>query len=318
MKKEKRNEKNFFNYAILTILASLAILLITFTLALLYNLRKPETVTVPNVLNNNLAQALIKLQDKELVPHIQLRFSDSSEERGKVIEQNPKGSSRVLIYHKVNLIISKGSLNDKLKNYIGLPLKTLEDDLNTKVISIKNRNYIKSTKPVGTILQQYPAPGTQIGQNVELTLWISKGDKIIKSKASSYIGKDYQDVINRLAKENKPFTIRLDNSQRNPGIITYQDPAPNKVVEEQTSYKLKMSMPRISDSNLVFNIFTAKLPHYEVPVLISLETTADRSNPIIFETYSQGDEITIPYLVSHNSTLKLMVNKSLIKEQVIN
>ena len=109
------NGKTLITMAITLILIMGIITMAVFFLAV----KGQEEVMVPNVTGKELASALIDMQVKELYPKIQLRYSNSIDEKGKILEQNPPAGSIVKAGRRINLVVSRGVVIDRVRNYVG-------------------------------------------------------------------------------------------------------------------------------------------------------------------------------------------------------
>ena len=84
--------------------------IISFFLAL----RGEEPTLVPRVEGLELATALVKLQEKELYPRISLRFSDDSNTKGTILEQDPPAGAIVKAGRRIELVVSRGTAIDRI------------------------------------------------------------------------------------------------------------------------------------------------------------------------------------------------------------
>ena len=90
-----------------------------------------EEVLVPNVVGKNLTKALLEMQEKELYPRLQLRYSEMPGEAGQVLSQDPKSGTIVKAGRRVTLVVSRGVMVDHVGNYVGMNLDTLKTTLDT-------------------------------------------------------------------------------------------------------------------------------------------------------------------------------------------
>ncbi|MCL2127323.1 MAG: PASTA domain-containing protein, partial [Treponema sp.] len=68
-------------------------------------LKGGEQTLVPEVRGKELTEALLELQVKELYPRLQLRYSQSSRDRGLVLEQDPQAGTIVKAGRRVRLVV---------------------------------------------------------------------------------------------------------------------------------------------------------------------------------------------------------------------
>ena len=72
-----------------------------------------ERVLVPNVEGKSLPRALLEMQEKELYPKLQLRYSDLQDSQVS-LEQNQSWHN-VKAYRRVTLVVSRGVMVDNWK-----------------------------------------------------------------------------------------------------------------------------------------------------------------------------------------------------------
>lgn len=174
---EIENQSPFW-YGLSFVCICLFSLLLSVVLIYLFSLHKGETVTVPQLVNKPLVEALLELQDKKLRPEIQLKVSDQNDEMGTVLYQNPASGARVLIDRSVYLMVSEGAGVDRVGNYLGQKLSDVQTQIErqqliSKNISIKAiHGTTEGNVPVDTVLSQNPDPGTLITNHTQLELWV--------------------------------------------------------------------------------------------------------------------------------------------------
>jgi len=121
------------NIAVLAIVFVAAILVmgLSATAIFLSNVKGPEQVLVPNVVGKKLEDALLEMQVKELYPKINLRYSNTPGDEGTILEQSPESGAIVKGYSRVNLVVSRGVVVDKVGNYVGMNLDEVRMNLQT-------------------------------------------------------------------------------------------------------------------------------------------------------------------------------------------
>jgi len=73
-----------------------------------YAVHGEEQTMVPDVTGKELTEALLELQVKELYPRLQLRYSQTSRDKGFILEQEPKPGTIVKAGRRIRLIVSRG------------------------------------------------------------------------------------------------------------------------------------------------------------------------------------------------------------------
>jgi beta-lactam-binding protein with PASTA domain len=82
-------------------------------------LRGEEETMVPEVRGKDLTTALLELQVKELYPRIDLRYSQTSLDKGLILEQDPLPGTIVKAGRRIRLVVSQGVMINRVENYLG-------------------------------------------------------------------------------------------------------------------------------------------------------------------------------------------------------
>ncbi|MDR3356805.1 MAG: PASTA domain-containing protein [Spirochaetaceae bacterium] len=180
------NEANIFNrpkFFALCCLGSVVLVSLIAAISFFAALRGAEETLVPEVRGKDIVEALLELQQKELYPRIDLRYSASAADKGRILEQYPRAGSIVKAGRRIRLVVSQGAALSSVADYVGRDVADVRMELQTMFASnprpllILKEPFVyrRSGKPAGTILEQSPAPGTNIFSPVELELVVSGG-----------------------------------------------------------------------------------------------------------------------------------------------
>jgi len=287
--------------------------ILTFTLLI----RGSELTLVPDVNNMEAVDAILALQEKNLVPVVEMRYSSKIGDKGKVLNQEPKAGSQLRAGRKVILRVSRGAIIERIENYIGWKLGDLEIHLKSlfstsgPLISIK-QPVIRVFNPAaaGTILEQKPQPDTPLTGPVELQLVVSKGQGEDIRKVDDYVGMPFIDAVHSLAGDGIPFifTSRKAEKQEKPGTVVSQNPASGETVTQETRVELVVTEPKSVPKGHVFSILQKTLPDYPVLVELKLEAVLpDGAREERFFMQHPGGEIAFPYLEEEGTVLILYV-----------
>ena len=187
----KEQKKVFALFAALLCLVMVVVALIAFFAVL----KGAERVMVPDVRNMELADALVKLQERELYPRIALRFTDNPQDKNTVLEQSPIAGSIVKAGRRVKLTVSRGAVLDKIENYVGQDLESVK--LHLQSLFSASRPLVTIREPPmyrfdeaapGVILEQKPLPGTEISGSTVLDVIVSKGPESRKATVPAFLG----------------------------------------------------------------------------------------------------------------------------------
>jgi serine/threonine-protein kinase len=138
----------------------------------------PKQVPVPNLIGKDEREARILLTTYELKPgEIKQEYSDDYPE-GIVMEQNPRAEILVKEGTEVNFVVSKGPEPKMIKtlDFRGNQLELVKEKLKELGLNLGEIKYKESLKyPEGIILEQDPAPNTEILQGQTINFVVSKG-----------------------------------------------------------------------------------------------------------------------------------------------
>ncbi|APR65261.1 hypothetical protein N187_00300 [Borrelia anserina Es] len=306
---------------VLTIFGSLVISCAIFFIFLESN----DIVVVPNLSGFYLEDAIAELQNKELIPYVELKFSSTSLDKGKVIDQNPKSGTVLRLDSKVKLFVSKGAVINKVDNFIG---KNVDDVMvNLEANSINNNRMlyhllkpieVESMLPKGIIIRQEPSPGTKITSLIDLQFLVSKGQGEVPIKyVKNYVGLYYKDAIISLLNDEIDFDINLSTGS-DFGSVVFQSLSPGTKLESVDKLIITINEPRISDAG-VFGILTYKLGMYpsSVDMMVKVKSSSGSSS-LLYSFKSKGGIVKLPYEALKGSIIELYIYDKLVNQTVIN
>jgi beta-lactam-binding protein with PASTA domain len=290
--------------------------------------RGEEQTMVPDVRNMELTGALLELQVKELYPRIQLRYSQSASDRGRILEQSPEAGTIVKAGRRIRLVVSQGVVLNNVENYVGRTVDEVRMDLQTlfastvaPLLSLKEPfMYQYSPELPGTILQQSPEPGTSISGPTALELVVSRGleNEMIRVPALTGLSINAALAIIGDAGVRFTFSQRAPGRGENPETVLSQTPAAETLAAATTELSLVVSSPVALNAGEVFALFSYTLPINPYPLRVSLEAllpTGTRQ-PIVTMNHP-GGKFTVPYRLPTGSTLILsMLGREIYREEV--
>jgi beta-lactam-binding protein with PASTA domain len=291
--------------------------------------RGAEQVMVPEVRGKELTEALIVLQEKELYPRIQLRYSQSSHDRGLVLEQEPKAGTIVKAGRRVRLVISQGVMISKVENYIGRNIDEVRMDLQTlyvisgglQLLSLKEPlMYDFSPEAPGTILNQKPEPGADISGPMPLEFVVSRGAENTTVTIPQLTGLDIEQALELIGRMGLYFNFTLRETRNNEAgeIVVFQNPPANTSAPADSVVQLTVTIPSNLNNNEIFSLFTYTMPQNPYPLPVRLEAILPNGERTrLINTEFPGGEFTVPYRLLAGSTLILSVlNREIYRETV--
>ncbi len=326
--REDSREVRDLKIAILLFVSLFSLMIIAGIVAFFIALRGPEETLVPKLMGKDLIPALLELQEKDLYPEIQVRYS-AEYSRGTVISQNPLPGSVVKAGRRVEIIVSKGPIVDRVENFVGQNINDVRIHLQTLFASHKALLKIKDSALMykydesapGTILAQKPEPGTPITGVTYLQFVVSKGPKGEVVEVGDYIGKSFKEVISELASANIPFvfTVRDPKEGEKGGVVVSQSPDPKSEISYGSVVQLEMTRPLRVKKGMIFGVFKHILPDYPIMVNIKLEAVMpDGSKETLLSMKHPGGPISVPYIVPENTELILyLFDKEEIRQKAV-
>lgn len=304
----------FFIAAICAVILTGVISLAVFALAV----RGSEEVLVPDVVGKELTSALQEMQVKELYPRLVLRYSDSADEKGRVLEQNPVAGSIVKAGRRITLTVSRGYVATHVPDYTGelldfarLSVKSMTWADGSSLITIADPMYKTSNLPEGTIISQEPAPSTPITDAIEMTFVVSKGNGSSKTTVPDLTEKSVSDVLAIMEKTKLifDFTSHIALEGEKAGSVTAFESFEGKSVKEYTHVAVDFAFPDISGAEevkSVYGIFEAEITEYPYPVPMTLTATSTEGETITIASFMhKGGKVTIPYAAANGSRFTL-------------
>lgn len=305
-----------------------------------------ERVMVPDVVGTNLIRAQLILQEKELYPRLQMRYSDVPGQAGQIISQSPKKGAVVKAQSRVTLVVSRGVVFDHVGNYVGTNLDALKTTLDALYagaeipsLTIANPIFKQDGSLPGTILQQDPPEGTPITQPIELKFIVSSGPQKMKVPVPDLTGKNINEVLATMSvtKLTFDFSAHIASGNEKPGTVVKQTtPGNKKEIGEYSHIHLEFAMPAVTEesdevpqsidisnkneaeatdaalvrdtTNYVHGIFSTRIPEYPYAVPVKLDVIPQEGTRYGIATFNHiGGDLTIPYAVPHGSVLVLSV-----------
>ena len=280
--------------------------------AFLLALEGPDQTQVPDLREEELANAIILLQERGLYPELQLRFDSDPSMRGRVLSQDPEPGSVVRSGRRITVLVSQGAVIDEVGNYVGVPLQEVQADIQSLgagsegVLYIDAVSYVFDEESSGTVIAQDPQPGTAISGSTGVDLIVSRGPEVEQVSLPTFQGLSWDDALQILARDDIPFQFQLEEQPTTgqDGVVVAQRPEPGEQVELGTPVILTLRNVRNVPSNEVFGIFDRALPEYAVAVELSAVAVGpEGESSTLFNMIHPGGRLAFPYQVMEGSTI---------------
>jgi len=250
-----KNNKIFLAMAV----GSIVLMAVTALIFFFTALKGAEQTMVPEVRGKELTVALLELQVKELYPRIQLRYSQSSLDRGKILEQNPEAGTIVKAGRRINLVVSQGVVVNRIENFIGrniddvrLEMQTIVTPSGSPLLLIKDPlMYDYSPSAAGIILQQKPEPGTDISGQTTMEFVVSQGQGNTLTTMPAFAGLSIASALELLGKTDLvyQFFIRDIRDGEKGETVVHQNPAGGVSIPTGTIAEIVVNTKKITNTN---------------------------------------------------------------------
>jgi beta-lactam-binding protein with PASTA domain len=300
--------------------------------------RGAEQTMVPDVQGKELTEALLELQVKELYPRLQLRYSQSSQDKGLILEQDPRAGTIVKAGRRIRLVVSQGVVINSIGNYIGRNIDEVRMDLQALAVTGAGGSasgsasalpllilrepfmYEYSTEAPGTILQQKPEAGTSISGPMILEFVVSRGPENAMLTAPLLTGLPLAEALEQISRSGVDFSfsVRPPRKGETGETVAAQQPLGNATIPANTIVKVTVTSPTDLESGEVFRLFRYTLPKNPYPLSVRLEAVlpSGERRRIITVEYP-GGEFTVPYRLPVGTVLILsMLNREMHREIV--
>lgn len=327
---KKRSQQKKYNTSIIV----WAIIGFTFSIILIgvisfyASLQSLETVNVPELRKQHIVDAMIALQERGLVPQVQLRYHSDPSLKDHVLAQQPQSGNIVRIGKSITLFVSKGVVIDSVDNYIGRDISDVRSEIQRKFavyadsVSIESIRYIFSDERVGMVLSQDPLPQSEITGELYFSFVVSKGKELRRVVVGDYVGMNLFSALDSLALNGIPFQFEIIGEDGNisdntaDGVVVAQTPSTGSVYTPGLRVILSARPPRTQ--NELFGLLTVELPLFPAPLQIRLVAVGtDGNEEELFIMEYPGGTVVVPYLVTRGTKLRFFQADELILSKTI-
>ncbi|MCL2440880.1 MAG: PASTA domain-containing protein [Treponema sp.] len=290
--------------------------------------RGNEQTMVPDVTGKELTEALLELQVKELYPRIQLRYSQTSRDRGFILEQDPRPGQIVKAGRRIRLIVSQGVIVNRVENFVSRNVDEVRLDIQTINATAGGAPLLTIREPIiyefssenpGTILQQRPVPGTDISGPMNLEFIVSRGRENQTVSVPQLQGVSLSRALELISNTGINFYFIIRERGDDSGeTVTAQNPSAGTAISLNTPVQITVTRPERIAENEVFGLFRYTIPPNPYPLAVRLDAhLPDGERQRLFTVNYMGGDFTVPYKLPSGSVLVLsMMNRELFRETV--
>ena len=195
-------------------------------------------VPVPNVIGLERQLAVKKIEDQGFQADVQTGVG-TAEDRGKVIDQNPDGGTRIEEGSTVRLLVSLGPEQVEVPAVVGKPLDEATQTLANAGFRWITRRVFSPDAPEGEVTKQNPRPGEQAEKGSTVTLTVSKGQEL--ALVPDVLQQTRQSAESELRSAGFVPEAVLVDSDSPKGLVVAQDPDPGNEIPKGETVQISVS-----------------------------------------------------------------------------
>jgi eukaryotic-like serine/threonine-protein kinase len=183
--------------------------------------------SVPQVVGLQLAKAERQIVQSHLVVGSVTTRASTAQPKGHVISSSPAFGATEPKNARVNLVVSSGPPKLQVPNVLHQTQSAALAELQGKGFTVNQRTDSSSTAPSGTVVKEFPAPGTLVGKGSTVTILVSGGGV----QVPSVVGDPASSA--RTILQNDGFAVQKKTipgpAGAAPGIVFNQSPSASSV-----------------------------------------------------------------------------------------
>ena len=195
-------------------------------------------VPVPNVIGLERKLAVKKIEDQGFQADVQTGVG-TAEDRGKVIDQNPDGGTRIEEGSTVRLLVSLGPEQVEVPAVVGKPLDEATQTLANAGFRWITRRVFSPDAPEGEVTKQNPRPGEQAEKGSTVALTVSKGQEL--ALVPDVLQQTRQSAESELRSAGFVPEAVLVDSDSPKGLVVAQDPDPGNEIPKGETVQISVS-----------------------------------------------------------------------------
>jgi serine/threonine-protein kinase len=199
-----------------------------------------ELVAVPDVVGEREEDATNQLEDAGFRVQTETEFSET-EQRGRVLEQDPEAGERVEEGSPVTIIVSRGPQPVPVPDVVGLTEEEARAELEDAGFEVGSVTPRESEEEEGTVVDQSPSGGTEARPGSAVELVVSSGPATVA--VPDVICQDIDSAQADIESAGLDFVHSgfEFSDECPPGTAASQNPGPNTEVEPGTNVRVKES-----------------------------------------------------------------------------
>jgi beta-lactam-binding protein with PASTA domain/predicted Ser/Thr protein kinase len=171
-----------------------------------------NTIQAPDLVGQSIAQATSQLGNLpgnlKLVQGAPVQCPDDTVSKGNICTQSPGSTVSMQSGGVITVHLSSGAPTQQVPSVVGQTQSEANTTLQAKGFSMGTPTSVANSAPVGQIISQSPAAGSQAAQGSPVNITVSSGPQQVQV-ASLVIGMDQSDAINALKAQGFSYTVSM-------------------------------------------------------------------------------------------------------------
>ncbi len=279
-----------------------------------------QKVTVPNIVNKSVVDALDVLGESGLEMRKTGTRSSSVIPENSIISQDPLPGSVVKEGMTVSVVISLGSESVTIPNLAGRPLREARVDLNKVGLRVGRISKIHSPQEPDTVLAQSPSSDKQVVRETPIDMLLSLGPRPREYRTPDLIGLSVGEatkIVKAMGVTISKMATRIDSSYPE-GSILEQDPHSGSIIAEGSSISLVRSAVEPPPVKREITTLPYQVPNGFDRRTVSVDVTdAEGTRTVYSEVEDPGINIKVMFGYTPPCTVKIYLDGKLDIERTI-
>jgi serine/threonine-protein kinase len=283
-------------------------------------IKRGEKVTVPNLVNKSVVEALDILSERNLELRKTGARNSSMIPENYVLTQDPIAGSVVKEGTPVSVVISLGSKISLVPNLVGKSLREARLDLNQAGLRVGRFSSVHHQEKEDTVLAQSPPSGRQVERETPVSLLLSLGPRPREYRLPDLVGLPLErasKVLEAMGISVGNITTKVDLTKPQ-GMVLDQDPRPGSLIAQGSSVSLVMTTLYTEGSGVErkFAMLLYKVPYGFWPKSVRIEVTdPDGSRRVYDEVDEPGTSISTGFGFSAQCIVRVYLDGELDMER---
>lgn len=308
--------------SIVLLSVSFLMFFIFFILIIALFLSPSPTVKVPNIVGDEILDALRKVENAGLIPSLEFVVSEEHP-RGIVIKQIPSPGNTVREGKTMKIFVSIGSGEFIIPDFSGKPLEDVKSFLYSRGATA-SIEYIQSSYETGLVVKTLPPAGSKVKPNTPIVIYVSTGSED-SIPMPNFLGMNYENALLFLDSKNIKFKITPTptSDPASDGIVLNQIPQEGEILPKDGICELTVGVfgEENQAQNTRFILYKTSLYQFSKENVstyyIEVEVKDQADTRIIKRTLTSLTTLILPLKIRGIATIKITINGEVVKQETL-